>query len=69
MESLPVLPSPATSRSHRFGATTVKLIIQVPCLNERETLPETIADLPRQIDGIDEIEVLVVDDGVGCGDG
>jgi len=41
----------------------VKLIIQIPCLNERETLPETIADLPRQIDGIDEIEVLIIDDG------
>jgi glycosyltransferase involved in cell wall biosynthesis len=41
----------------------VKLIIQIPCLNERETLPETIADLPRYIDGVDEIEVLIVDDG------
>lgn len=41
----------------------MKLIIQIPCLNERATLPETIADLPRQIAGIDEIEVLVIDDG------
>jgi glycosyltransferase involved in cell wall biosynthesis len=41
----------------------VKLIIQIPCLNERETLPETIADLPRLIEGIDEIEVLIIDDG------
>ncbi|HEX2871703.1 MAG TPA: glycosyltransferase family 2 protein [Polyangiaceae bacterium] len=41
----------------------MKLIIQIPCLNERETLAETIADLPRHIDGIDEIEVLVIDDG------
>ena len=41
----------------------MKLIIQIPCLNERETLPETIGDLPRRIDGIDEIEVLVIDDG------
>ena len=41
----------------------MKLIIQLPCLNERETLAETIADLPRQIDGVDEIEVLVIDDG------
>jgi glycosyltransferase involved in cell wall biosynthesis len=41
----------------------VKLIIQIPCLNERETLPETIADLPRRIEGIDEIEVLIIDDG------
>ncbi len=41
----------------------MKLIIQIPCLNERETLPETIADLPRVIEGIDEIEVLIIDDG------
>jgi glycosyltransferase involved in cell wall biosynthesis len=41
----------------------VKLIIQIPCLNERDTLPATIAELPRHIDGIDEIEVLIVDDG------
>jgi glycosyltransferase involved in cell wall biosynthesis len=41
----------------------MKLIIQIPCLNEEATLPATVADLPRQIDGIDEIELLVVDDG------
>jgi glycosyltransferase involved in cell wall biosynthesis len=41
----------------------VKLIIQIPCLNERETLGETIADFPRRIEGVDEIEVLVIDDG------
>jgi glycosyltransferase involved in cell wall biosynthesis len=41
----------------------VKLIIQIPCLNEADTLPATIADLPRSVPGISEIEVLVVDDG------
>ena len=41
----------------------MKLIIQIPCLNEEKTLPATIADLPRQIEGIDEIELLVIDDG------
>jgi glycosyltransferase involved in cell wall biosynthesis len=41
----------------------MKLIIQIPCLNEEQTLPETIADLPREIPGIDEIELLVIDDG------
>jgi glycosyltransferase involved in cell wall biosynthesis len=45
----------------------VKLIIQIPCLNERQTLPETIADLPRHIDGIDQIEVLCIDDGSSDG--
>jgi glycosyltransferase involved in cell wall biosynthesis len=41
----------------------VKLVIQIPCLNEREYLPTTLADLPRHVDGVDEIEVLVIDDG------
>ena len=40
-----------------------KLIIQIPCLNEAETLPATLADLPRPIPGIDVIEMLVIDDG------
>ncbi len=41
----------------------MKLIIQIPCLNEESTLPATIADLPRAIPGIDSIELLVIDDG------
>jgi glycosyltransferase involved in cell wall biosynthesis len=41
----------------------VKLIIQIPCLNERDHLGPTLADLPRRIEGIDTIEVLVIDDG------
>ena len=40
-----------------------KLIIQIPCLNEADTLPATIADLPRVVPGIDVVELLVVDDG------
>ena len=40
-----------------------KLIIQIPCLDEAGTLPETIAALPRRIEGIDTIELLVIDDG------
>ncbi len=43
----------------------MKLIIQIPCLNEAESLPATLADLPRHIDGIDVIETLVIDDGSG----
>jgi glycosyltransferase involved in cell wall biosynthesis len=41
----------------------MKLIVQIPCYNEAETLPETYADIPKQITGIDKIEVLIVDDG------
>jgi glycosyltransferase involved in cell wall biosynthesis len=41
----------------------VKLIIQIPCWNEEETLPVTLADLPREVPGIDVVEWLVIDDG------
>jgi glycosyltransferase involved in cell wall biosynthesis len=41
----------------------MKLIIQIPCFNEEATLGETLADLPKQIPGIDCIEILIVDDG------
>jgi glycosyltransferase involved in cell wall biosynthesis len=41
----------------------MKLIIQIPCYNEAQTLPQTIADLPTQLDGVDAIELLVIDDG------
>lgn len=41
----------------------MKLIIQIPCLNEEETLPQTLADLPREVEGFDTVEWLVIDDG------
>ncbi len=41
----------------------MKLIIQIPCYNEAETLAVTINDLPRHIDGIDDIEYLIINDG------
>jgi glycosyltransferase involved in cell wall biosynthesis len=41
----------------------MKLIIQIACYNEEETLPETLKALPRQLEGIDEIEILIIDDG------
>ena len=41
----------------------MKLIIQIPCLNEAQTLPATIKDIPRRIEGIDAVELLVIDDG------
>ncbi len=41
----------------------MKLIIQIPCFNEAETLHRVVADFPKEIAGIDEIETLVIDDG------
>lgn len=38
-------------------------MIQIPCLNEEETLPATLDDIPSHIDGIDSIEVVIIDDG------
>ena len=41
----------------------MKLIIQIPCLNEAETLPRVLAQLPRELAGFDAVEWLVIDDG------
>lgn len=41
----------------------MKLIIQIPCFNEALTLPATLRDLPDHIDGVETIEILVIDDG------
>jgi len=41
----------------------MKVFIQIPCLNEEGTLPAVLATIPERIDGVDEIEVLVIDDG------
>ncbi len=41
----------------------MKLVVQIPCLDEEKTLPETLAAIPRRIEGIDEVAVLVIDDG------
>lgn len=41
----------------------MKLIVQIPCHNEAETLPSVVADIPREIPGIDRVEILVIDDG------
>src|SRR5919112_1921533 len=50
-------PPPAPARRE------MKLIIQIPCLNEEATLPATLADLPREVPGVDVVEWLVIDDG------
>ncbi|MDA3790475.1 MAG: glycosyltransferase family 2 protein [Desulfobacula sp.] len=41
----------------------MKLIVQIPCYNEEHTLPQTFADIPKTIDGIDQVEILIIDDG------
>jgi glycosyltransferase involved in cell wall biosynthesis len=41
----------------------MKLFVQIPCLDEEQTLPLVLATIPREIPGIDEIEILVIDDG------
>jgi glycosyltransferase involved in cell wall biosynthesis len=43
--------------------SNLKLIIQIPCYNEEEYLGVTLNDLPKKLEGIDEIEYLVIDDG------
>src|SRR5215210_1324036 len=41
----------------------MKLIIQIPCLDEEDTLPVTLADLPREVPGFETVEWLIIDDG------
>jgi glycosyltransferase involved in cell wall biosynthesis len=44
----------------------VKLVIQIPCLNEEQTLPDVLAGIPKKIAGIEHIDIVVIDDG--CSD-
>jgi glycosyltransferase involved in cell wall biosynthesis len=41
----------------------MKLVVQIPCLNEEETLAEALSGIPRQVAGIERVETLVIDDG------
>jgi glycosyltransferase involved in cell wall biosynthesis len=41
----------------------MKVFIQVPCLNEEQTLPAVLASMPKSIPGVDELEILIIDDG------
>ena len=41
----------------------MKVIVQIPCLNEEKTLAKTVSDIPREIPGVDEVRVLIVNDG------
>jgi len=60
-------PRPAdgacASLNRQTSPASMKLIIQIPCWNEEHQLPATLADLPRTLPGVDEVEWLVVDDG------
>lgn len=42
---------------------TMKLVIQIPCLNEEQTLPAVLKSIPKKIEGVDEIIILIIDDG------
>ena len=41
----------------------MKLVVQIPCYNEEETITQTVRDIPRYIPGVDSVEVLIIDDG------
>lgn len=41
----------------------MKVVVQIPCLNEEQTLPLVLASIPKKIPGVDQIEVLIIDDG------
>ncbi len=56
-------PPISCSVRHPHFPHPLKLVIQIPCLNEEKSLPDLLAALPKSIPGIDRIEVLVVDDG------
>src|SRR3712207_5844076 len=58
-----VRPLIAATPPPRPSGPEMKLIIQIPCLNEEETLPGTLTDLPRRLDEFDTVEWLVIDDG------
>ena len=47
----------------RTGEDLVKLIVQIPCFNEEKTLPVTLRDIPRMFRGVDQVEILIIDDG------
>jgi glycosyltransferase involved in cell wall biosynthesis len=49
--------------THITKGDPLRLVVQVPCLNEEETLPLVLESIPKQIPGIDEIIVLIIDDG------
>lgn len=63
MGALQLSPAWYTSPEVSNRIIRVKLIIQIPCYNEANTLPQTLQALPRSLPAVDEIEYLVIDDG------
>ena len=61
--SVNITPTGTTQSINREPAAPRKLVIQIPCLDEAETLAITLADLPREVPGFDIVEWLIVDDG------
>ena len=57
-----VLPD-SSFQTRNPALRTMKLIIQIPCFNEEQQLPATLAGLPRHVDGVDTVEWLIIDDG------
>src|SRR5690349_15618353 len=45
----------------------MKVVVQIPCFNEADTLPGVLADVPRTMPGVDRVELLVIDDGSSDG--
>jgi glycosyltransferase involved in cell wall biosynthesis len=63
MSASPLKGRQAMDRATAGKASPMKLIVQIPCFNEEATLPQTVADIPRRIAGVDRVEILVIDDG------
>ena len=60
-QPVPITPQPLADGSDpRHG---MKLVVQIPCLNEEETIGMVLSTIPKQIPGISEIIVLIIDDG------
>lgn len=64
MATRPARPLPVAVEPPAPGrARPIKLVIQIPCFNEEESLPQALGDLPRHVPGVDIVEWLVINDG------
>lgn len=60
---MPARPAAKLASSAKFADRAMKLVVQIPCHNEADHLPATLAAIPRRIPGVERIEILVIDDG------